>query len=111
MVVRDAPDASSYEPEKSAILGSLMEHLHVGSSRVDAAYAGDITPRPTEYVRDVKIGAVPLNITASRLRNQRLYVVTLMPSAPLRRKDTVAIADAAQAYADFVGLDLELLWK
>jgi hypothetical protein len=38
-------------------------------------------------------------------------VVTVTPYASLRKRDVATVARAARAYADFVGLDLELVWS
>lgn len=38
-------------------------------------------------------------------------VVTLTPFASVNKKDAVAVANAARAYAKFVGRDLKLVWR
>jgi hypothetical protein len=38
-------------------------------------------------------------------------VITLTPFAALNRRDARAVGEAARAYAGFIGLDLELIWR
>jgi winged helix DNA-binding protein len=49
--------------------------------------------------------------TWRRSAEQTRVVVTVTPCTSLRKRDMAAIGRAARAYADFVGLDLKLVWS
>jgi hypothetical protein len=46
-----------------------------------------------------------------RILKAGTVVVTLTPFAALNRREARAVGEAARAYAGFIGLDLELLWR
>jgi hypothetical protein len=46
-----------------------------------------------------------------RIEKRDSVSIALMPFAPLDKRQATAIADAAQAYARFLGVDLDLSWS
>ena len=121
-LTRDVVDAKTYwfstssrgaAASRSAYLLPLYDEYLIAYK--DRSAARDLSRRTRVVSRDPFSAPIVVNGLFvggwRRTLKPGRVVVTLTPFGPLSRTDELAVGAAARAYATFVGLDLELLWK
>ena len=98
-------------PQRAHLLGLYDEYLIAYKDRSAARDLSRSTPTTAwdPFSAPVVVGGRVVGGWKKKVAGQRV-VAKVTPLAPLGRSDTRAVEDAADRYAAFVGLDLELVW-
>jgi hypothetical protein len=99
------------KPHRAHLLGLYDEFLIAYKDRSAARDLSRSTPTTAwdPFSAPVVVGGRVVGGWKKKVAGERI-VANVTPFAPLGRRDTRAVEDAADRYAAFVGLDLELAW-